>query len=172
MTKEKALPLQDFVWGSPRKPAKEIKTVFTFTYVSKVFVEQQLKILKRKKAAGIDEIPSDLLKDAASVLSTPLTFIINLSLNTSTIPNEWKVAKVVALHKGGYKENMTNYSPISILPVVSKILERAAHHQLVKYLEENQMLTKKQFGYRKGRSTELATLLLTDDISREIESRN
>ena len=82
------------------------------------------------------------------------------------MPNDWKVAKVVALHKGCVKDNMTNYRPISILPVISKILEQAAHEQLTKYLEENHILSKSQFGYRKRRSTELATLLLTDEISR------
>ena len=127
----------------------ETETVFVFTYVSTVFVEKELKSLKRRKAAGIDSIPPGPLKDASSVLAKPLAFIINLSLQTETVPSEWKIAKVVAIHKGGYKDDKNNFRPISVLPVISKILERAVHHQLVQYLEDNNILSKNQFGYRK-----------------------
>lgn len=169
--KKAAQPLKDFVWGNPKQPDRENKTVFVFNYVTKIFVEKQLKNLKKRKAAGVDQIPPGMLKDAASVLAGPLSFLINLSLRTSTVPSDWKISKVIPLHKGGTKD-MTNYRPISILPVISKILERAAHDQLTKYLEENHILSKSQFGYRKKHSTELATLLLTDDISREIDRGN
>ena len=147
----------------------ETETVFVFTYVSTIFVEKELKGLKRRKAAGIDGIPPGPLKDASSVLAKPLAFLINLSLQTETVPNEWKIAKVVAVHKGGSKEDKNNFRPISVLPVISKILERAVHHQLVQYLEENNILSKNKFGYRKKRSTELATLLLIDEMSKEID---
>ena len=125
--------------------------------------------MKRRKAAGIDGIPPGPLKDASSVLAKPLAFLINLSLQTETVPSEWKIAKVVAVHKGGSKEDKNNFRPISVLPVISKILERAVDHQLVQYLEENNILSKNQFGYRKKRSTELATLLLIDEMSKEID---
>ena len=147
----------------------ETKTVFVFTYVSTVFVEKEVKSLKRIKAAGIDGIPPGPLKDASSVLAKPLAFIINLSLQTETVPSEWKIAKVVAIHKGGSKDDKKNFRLISVLPVISKILERAVHHQLVQYLEDNNILSKNQFGYRKKRSTEIATLLLIDEMSKEID---
>ena len=57
-----------------------------------------------------------------------------------------------------------NYRPISILPAVSKIMEKAVKKQLMDYLENNSLLSKTQFGYRKNRSSELATSLLVDDI--------
>jgi hypothetical protein len=169
--KEAALPLKNFVWGYSKQPETENKTVFAFTHVTKIYVEKQLKNLKKRKAAGVDQIPPGMLKDAASVLAGPLTFLINLSLRTSTVPRDWKVSRVIPLHKGGTKD-MTNYRPISILPVISKILERAAHDQLTTYLEENHILSKSQFGYRKKHSTELATLLLTDEISKKIDKGN
>ena len=50
---------------------------------------------------------------------------------------EWKIAKVIPIHKGGSRDDMSNYRPISILPITSKILERSVHEQLLKYLEEN-----------------------------------
>ena len=55
-------------------------------------------------------------------------------------PEVWKSAKVVALFKGGDKTLKDNYRPISILPTISKIIERSAHVQLCSYLEENKLL--------------------------------
>ena len=158
--------MKDFVWGYTSTGRMETKTVFVFTYVSTVFVEREVKSLKRRKAAGIDGIPPGPLKDASSVLAKPLAFIINLSLQTETVPSDWKIAKVVAIHKGGSKDDKKNFRLISVLPVISKILERAVHHQLVQY---NNILSKNQFGYRKKRSTEIATLLLIDEMSKEID---
>ena len=138
------------------------------SYVSKLNVEKQLKQLKRRKASGYDNIPPGLLKDAATVLSGPLAFIINLSMRTGTVPTDWKLAKVVPLHKGGTHE-ISNYRPISILPVLSKVMERCVHNQLISYLDSNKILSSKQFGYRKNRSTEIATLLLTNEIRKEVD---
>jgi len=62
------------------------------------------------------------------------TFLVNLSLSTGSVPDEWKKARVVPLYKSGGRENMDNYRPISILPVLSKILEKAVNFQLQQYL--------------------------------------
>ena len=83
--KRKALPLPDYIWGSSQHPSKDIKTVFAFTHVTTVFVEKELKNLKRKKAAGVDNIPSGMIKDVASMLAKPLSFIINMSLKTTVL---------------------------------------------------------------------------------------
>ena len=86
-----------------RTPSIRRKTdqTFKFKYVSKIFVEKQLRELKRHKATGIDELPANLLKDCSSEISYPLSFIINLSLRTGVIPSEWKTAVVTPLHKSG-----------------------------------------------------------------------
>ena len=83
-----------------------------------------LQELKRKKATGIDNLPSNLLKDAAPVISKRLAHIINLSLTTSIFPTEWKEAKITPLFKSGKKSSVENYRPISLLPVISKIAEK------------------------------------------------
>ena len=81
-----------------------------------------VKSLKRKKAAGYDKISSDILKDDVLVISGSLSFVINLSLSKGSVPSRWKIAKVVPLDKGGSHNEISNYRPISILPVISKIL--------------------------------------------------
>ena len=82
------------------------------------------------------------------------------------MPNKWKIAKVTPIQKKGNTNDCKNYLPISVLNTCSKIIERAVHKQLIDHLETNDLLSKTQFGYRKNRSTELATILLSDNIRR------
>ena len=168
--KDLMFPLQNLRWKTPNFPFhKRTEKVFTFGYVSTLFVEKELKSLKRKKATGADNIPPGVLKDAARSVAKPLAHIINHTLNSSTVPADWKIAKVIPLHKKGDKSLESNYRPISVLPVCSKIMEKAVHHQLIKYLESEKLLSDQQYGYRKCRSTELASIHLTDDIRKSVD---
>ena len=90
-----------------------------------------------------------------------------LSLRTATVPTSWKTALITPIHKNGSKTDANNYRPISVLPVVSKILEKTVQYQLMDYLEKNHLLSEKQFGYRRKRSTELAATLFADNIRKE-----
>lgn len=83
------------------------------------------------KATGIDKISAKILKGAAPVISESLKQIFNGSFVSRVFPNEWKVARVNALHKKGPRNMLDNYRPISILPVVSKVFERILYKQLV-----------------------------------------
>ena len=105
----------------------------------------ELKNLKLEKASGLDNFSSGLLKDAALVLTKPLTFIINLSLETGVVPRECKVAKVIPLYKSGSLAEIDNYRPISILPTLSKILEKIVRQQLMAHLERHILLFEYQF---------------------------
>ena len=141
-------------------------TTFQFVGVSEAFVERELKKLKRNKSTGINDLPPGMLKDVAFEIAKPISYIINVSLRTGQVPTNWKIARVVPVHKSGSTADVNNYRSISILPVISKILERAVHHQLMDYLERKKLLSDKQFRYRNKRSTELATALCIDSIRR------
>ena len=134
-------------------------------YVSKAFVEKELRALKQGTAAGFDNLPPGILKDAARPLSGPLTHLINLSLLSGFVPTEWKIAKVTPIHKGGSVDDNNNFRPISVLSSFSKILERAVHHQLIEYLESNNLLSENQL-------TELASILITDNIRKAVDKGN
>ena len=164
--KKKSMPLVDFVWKPTRRFTDQ---TFKFEPVDENEIFNLLKGLKCKKATGIDQLPSNLLKDAAPVIDKPLAHIINKSLSTSTFPNEWKQAKITPLFKSGSISSAENYRPISILPVISKIAEKIVQKQLTNYLEENHLLTDRQFGYRKRCSTEMAANLFIDSIRKEID---
>jgi len=111
-----------------------------------------------------------MLKDCKEHIITPLHYIINLSLQSKTVPSAWKQAKIVPIFKSGDKEKAENYRPISVLPALSKILEKAVHDQLLTFLESNKLLNDSQFGYREKRSTQLATTLFVDDIRQAAEN--
>ena len=145
------------------------KNSFRFTSVSTNFTIEFLRKLKVRKASGLDQIPARLMRDAAAEICNPLTKIINVSLETGYFPREWKVARVVPLFKSGKITDLDNYRPISILPVASKILERAVHTQLYKYLTACHYLSPYQCGFRKNHSTETAAIAFTDSVRRNMD---
>ena len=76
------------------------------------------------KATGLDGISARLLKEACPEIVPSLTHIINLSIRCGYFPDEWKISKVLPLYKEDIKSDPNNYRPISILSVVSKIIEK------------------------------------------------
>ena len=74
------------------------------------------------------------------------------------VPHDWKIARVIPLHKKGPRNLLNNYRPIFILPIVSKVYEKVLHEQLYNYHIENKLLSNKQFGLRRFHSTTSALL--------------
>lgn len=121
-----------------------------------------LNSLSKSKATGIDKISSKILKIASPVISGSLTYIFNQSIVLSSFPNEWKMARVTPIYKNGQRNLPGNYRPISVLPVISKIMERILYEQLHEYLTKNDLLSKNQFGFRRLHSTATALLDCTN----------
>ena len=96
------------------------------------------------------------VKIAPKVLSSSITFIINKIITSGIFQSIWKHAKVKPLYKSGAKDEHTNYRPISILPTLSKIIEKWIHMKLMSYLNQHLLLNQKQMVFRSGRSTEFA----------------
>ena len=142
---------------------------FKFDKVSEDFVKAKLRALKIGKAMGLDNIPARLLIDAADIVAKPLAEMSNCSLKSGRVPLDFKSTKVILLFKKGKVVEMDNYHPISILPTVSKLLERAVHHQLYQYLREHNILSPFQCGFRKCHSTKFAALSLADTIRRNMD---
>ena len=127
-----------------------------FDIISNKFVLQQLLSLKTNEAIGLKKISARLLKKSAHTIALSVTKLLNLSIRTGEFPKPWKCSRIKALFESGDRTSASNYRPISILPPLSKILEKAVHSQLYHYLTPNDLLTKKQFGFRKGLSNESA----------------
>ena len=95
--------------------------------------------------------------------------MINRSLDNSLFPESEKCAKITPVYKSGEKSEMDNYRPISLLPVLSQVIERVVYMQLYDYLCKSHLLTENQFGFRRGSSTEHAVTFLTDSIRMNID---
>ena len=141
---------------------------FHFTKVSEKTISDFLKELKTNKATGIDNQSRRFLKDRSKVLATPIAQICNLSTKLSTAPDECKIAKLKSLYKKGKKTDPKNYIPISLLPVVFKILEKVIHDQTMDFVTKKNILYKFQSGFRKFHSTDSCLSYLQDKVSKGI----
>ena len=143
--------------------------VFAFHSVSAEYVFDQICKFSNSKSPGLDDIDVELLKTAAPVICNSLAFICNLSLATSVFPSDWKNAKVVPIFKSGCKSNVENYRPISVLSIVSKIIERTVHDQMYSYLSVNNFLSSSQSGFRSQYSTATTVIDVQDFILKNMD---
>ena len=137
--------------------------LFQFQMVSEKEVERVVKNIPPNKAPGIDKVSARVLKDSLPVTLPSITRIMNNSFCSNTFAKSWKTAEVVPVPKSGDPENPCNNRPISLLPILSKVMERLVHGQFVEYLTTNCKLAKTQSGNRKFHSTETALLHVTDE---------
>ena len=136
--------------------------------VSEEFVYKELCELNISKATGIDGFKPKFLKDGADVIKGPVTHIINLSLESGVVPNGLKSAIVKPLYKKGSRLDVGNYRPVSILPTISKIMERAVYLQMEKHLKDKNILYEFQSGFRASYSTDTCLINLQDGIRIDI----
>ena len=122
-----------------------------------------LKSVDKEKSVGLDNIPNKLLKIAADLVAPSLTVIFTQSINTGVFSSDRKEARVSPLHKNGVKNDPSNYRPISVILAVSKILEKIIFDQLYAYLNDNNLLSLCQSGFRSLHSTLTALLEATND---------
>ena len=130
---------------------------------------KHLQSLTDGKAVGLDGLSPRLLRTAASVISVPLTKLINLSISTGIFPDEWKMAKVVPLHKKGSTLDRGNYRPVSVLSTLSKLLEKHVHSSFYSFLTEHKLLHSAQSGFRSLFSCETALANLVNKWSEAID---
>ena len=97
---------------------------------------------------GPYSIPIFLLKILSEHIATPLCDIINDSFSNGIFPGMMKLAKVVPLYENNSPEDPSNYRPISLLSVLSKITEKLMHTRLYNFLEQHNVLYSLQFGFR------------------------
>ena len=137
---------------------------FSFAPVAPATILKLLKQLNPAKSAGIDNLTGKFLKEGAPVLASPITDLVNLSISLSLFPDDCKIAKLKPLYKKEAKTKPKNYRPISLLPLLSKIIERIIHNQTQEFLDKNNILYKYQSGFRKHHSTDTCLSYLTDKV--------
>ena len=120
--------------------------------------------LRNNKAPGFDGITTEVLKMSEEILSPVLSELINRSFEHGIFPDCLKIAKVTPIPKTGNDREINNFRPISILPVVSKVFERAMCTLVYTYFERFNLLKSSQFGYRRKRSTVDAIIQIIEKI--------
>lgn len=139
------------------------------TPVSPIEVQTIIKSLKSKKSTGRDNLNTLLIKQLGSEISYPLSLIINKSFAEGIFPDLLKIAKVIPIYKSKERDDFTNYRPISLLPAISKILEKSMHKRLIHFLERYDLLYQSQYGFRKEHSTTLAALEMINNAMETLE---
>ena len=138
------------------------KCKFNLKPVHPDLIDKMIRKLKNSGSVGLDYIDTKIIKLARAELVPAITHIINLSINTSTFPAQFKKAKVVPLHKSGDELNAKNYRPVAMLPVLSKLAERAIFVQVLEYFEHHGLLHPNHHGFRPHHSTTSALLQMYD----------
>lgn len=135
---------------------------FRLSTVSVDDVVSILNTLDSKKATGCDELPLRFLKACPTEMGSLVATIVNQSISTCKFPDFWKCAIVTPVQKSKDNCDLTNFRPISVLPVLSKILERVVHDQLVSHLLKYRLFSVYQSGFRPSHSTQDVLLHVVD----------
>ena len=109
------------------------------------------------------------MKNVQHCIAKPLTHICNLSFKTGVFPQQMKIANVVPIDKSGDEKMFSNYRPVSVLPVFSKLIERLMYNRLIMFVTNNDLLYKYQFGFQRGKSAYMALLMLVDKMTEALE---
>lgn len=135
-------------------------------------IETAIKKLKNTSAVGYDNIPTAIIKQNAEHLKTAIKTIINSSLTTGQVPNNMKISRITPIHKSGDTNNPSNYRPISILPIIDKIMSKLINEQLMNYIDNHKILDNRQYGFRPRSNTATALFDLVTNIQMERDKRN
>ena len=127
--------------------------------------------LNDKMATGSDDIPSILIKWSLYILAPILADIFNVFVELGIYPEILKTAKVTPLHKKGDKDLVENFRAISILSQINKIFEKLIHARLTTFLNEHNILSNNQFGFRKGHNTSHAINHLSEQVIKSLERK-
>ena len=147
------------------KTNKKISTV----NITETIVLKNLKDIDCTKSIGPDKVSPFILKKCAEVLAPFLTKFFNKVLTDGSYPQIWKNANVVPIFKSGDPSNPSNYRPISLTSVLSKVFERIIHSELYQYVMDNKFITPNQSGFIRNDSCTNRLFYLVEHIYQKLE---
>ena len=122
-------------------------------------MQETLEGLDPNKAAGPDEIDSRTLKECSKELAPLLHQLYRKSMDEAEVPEQWKEANVIPIHKNGSKAIMGNYRPVALTSIICKVFERILCAIIMAYLMLHNLITEQQHGFVRGRSCQTNILL-------------
>lgn len=117
-------------------------------------VNDILMNLKSDSTPGWDNIPTNFLKIVRNDVTPVITHLANNCFKQGIFPDLLKKSIITPVHKGGNRDDVSNYRPISVLPAISKIIEKLLNNRLLTFLNKYNILSAHQFGFRYGKCTE------------------
>ncbi len=162
----------------PKTPKSPLSYLFNRNsdsiFLSPVTHEEVLdliNLLNSAKSVGPNSIPTKLLKVIGPFISPCLASLVNESFQVGIFPSKLKVAKVVSLFKKGNPELASNYRPISLLSIFSKLFEKLMYKRLYRFLEVHNIIYSLQFGFQENRSIDHALISMTESIRNTLDCR-
>ena len=128
-------------------------------FITEDMVRKEINNLNVNKSCGPDEVHPRLLTELVNSISKPITLLLNKTIETGEIPDDWKRAIVSPIFKKGARNRAENYRPISLTSIVCKLMESFVKNAVLNHILEEKLLSSKQHGFISGRST--TTQLLT-----------
>lgn len=147
-----------------------VNEAITLDYISENSVRKEIESLNITKSTGSDKIPPVFIKNCINSLVSPLHIIFNKSLSQNVFPKIWKLSKVVPVFKAGPKNQVTNYRPISLLPIFSKMLESIITNFLFNKIK--QKIIPQQHGFYRGRSVLTNMVPFVQYLQNKMDERN
>ena len=160
------IPIQDYINQIPRS-----NTTLFLNPTSPNEIIRIICDLPNKRSAGFDEINNILLKRISSSIAKPLSIIFNKSMSEGMFPYRMKLADTIPLYKAKEKYLVDNFSPISLLITLSKILEKLIHKRVYTYFKENNLIYGSQYGFRSKHSCENAVSELVSVVLKGHETQ-
>ncbi|CAK1598183.1 unnamed protein product [Parnassius mnemosyne] len=130
-----------------------------------------IQSLKNKKSFGYDGISTQVIKSVCNSISGPLSHIINVSILAGMFPERLKTVIVKPLYKKNNKEDMSNYRPIALLPVFSKVMEKVIYESIYAFLAKFNILCDEQNGFRKNKNVNMAGYDLLKRVMASVDTR-
>ena len=164
------------VYHNPKSPTEYLtirnSDSIILSPVTAVEVNEIILNLDSSKSVGPNSIPLKLLKILGPKFSQPLAAtMINQSFSNGIFPSKLKIAKVVPIFKKGDPERPSNYRPISLFPIFSKIYEMVMHKRISVFLKERNILYPLQFGFQENSSIDHALISMTEEIRSYLDNR-
>ena len=132
-------------------------------------VEKLLRNIDVKKASGPDGIPSQVLRDLSNELAPVVTKLFAQSLESGQLPSDWLTGNITALFKKGKKSDPANYRGVSLTSVTCKLLEHVIFRHIMNHLEQYQILSPFQHGFRSNHSCDSQLLITVEDLARNLD---
>ena len=129
-----------------------------------------MKNLKMKSNRSPNDIPSKFLKIAGCIVSEWFSKFFNKCMTTGGFSDSWKIVHIPPIPKVHSPSPSSEYRPISVLPVLSKLFEKVLYHRVYSYLTEHNLIDKRQYGFRENHSTELAITTTYDELLRNFDN--